>query len=95
MFKMTNLPRGNSHSSSPYPARRKKNRLKFSWNQADLNDESVSEQIDDFVADVIEKAKAEYIEECKDKEQGKYIVFSEDRCDCSFILHNICWLVYH
>lgn len=49
-------------SPSPYPERKKKPRLKFSWNKEQTIDYSKSKQIDIFIQDVIEKAKEDYLQ---------------------------------
>lgn len=47
-------------SSSPYPERKKKPRLKFAWNKNKAIDYDNCRQIDFFIQDVIEKAKEDY-----------------------------------
>ncbi|CAG2234992.1 unnamed protein product [Mytilus edulis] len=48
-------------SSSPYPERKKRPRLKFAWNREQAVDYENCKQIDIFIQDVIEKAKEDYL----------------------------------
>lgn len=59
-------------SSSPYPDRKKKPRLKFSWSKDQAIDYDNCKQIDIFIQDVIEKAKEDYLQ-AYTHSNGKYI----------------------
>lgn len=84
-------------SPSPYPERKKKPRLKFSWNKEQTIDYSKSKQIDIFIQDVIEKAKEDYLQtyiqgngQCIDHNytgmyiliHGLYYIFKTILCYC-------------
>lgn len=47
-------------SSSPFPERKKRPRLKFAWNKEQVIDYDNCKEIDFFIQDVIEKAKEDY-----------------------------------
>ena len=47
---------------SPYPERKKRTRLKFSWSREQAIDYENCKQIDVFIQDVIEKAKEDYLQ---------------------------------
>lgn len=50
-----------SNVASPKPKRRKnKAKLKLSWDEP-TKEERIAQQIDDFISDVIESAKQEYL----------------------------------